>query len=250
LGSRRKKKFCLKISGNVVTTFAFRRRWEMRKHSVLSLVFVFFLSGIASADFIQVHSQEYSIEGYAHYYFNNPNYPEFGKPFTVGYQETSSSPVSQHTTWPEGKFTGRAYAESSAGGEVTSNYAWVKSSAYLDDMGDAISEAFASASITFSPLVEVMRIVAERSNLTEITLIDLTLGTTLYSYSGFYSSESIWMYFDPSHIYSINTKIDVGGTPWINFGGSLRIESIPEPATILLLGAGLIGLGYGRKRLR
>lgn len=217
--------------------------------TMLSFMLLFSAS-VARASLINVLSQEYTIDGWAHYYFNDPNYPEYGSPFTVGYQETSTSPVSQHTVWPAGTFTGYAYAESSASGGVTSHAAWVSAHAYLDDEGYAISGSSASASIIFSPLASTMRVSADRLQATDIALLDLTTGTTVYSYAGFYSSESILLSFDTDHIYSMRTEIDVAGTSWIDFGGCLHIESVPEPATVLLLASGLVCLATLGRRSR
>jgi PEP-CTERM motif len=132
----------------------------------------------------------------------------------------------------------------SASGGVTATAAWVSGQAYGWDTGEARFEsASASASMTFTPLVNVMRVSAEGEPSSRVKLVDVTGGAT-WSLSFFHpaaESVSFLMPFDLSHTYVMSSAAyaDSGMGPTV----SLSIQSVPEPATLLLLSTGLVGLG-------
>ena len=74
-----------------------------------------------------------------------------------------------------------------------------------------------------------------------ITLASTNLDTTNFDFT-----DTSGVFFAAVHIGDLNGVND--SSIWVGSGGS---SQVPEPSTLLLLGSGLIGLGFwGRKRIR
>jgi hypothetical protein len=232
--------------------FIIPKRGGLIMKKVIAMIFscVLLFAGISHADFIDVLSQEYSVENKL-ILMMQPPHPNL----TLTYKETSYFPVSRESTnygIPNG--SGGVYASSSANGGVTSEYAWVESKTSTDDKGGGIGYAHASSSITFSPLVNTMLVSAAYSGFlpTTLELTDLTKNFTLYDFVDPYKrskTENVLLSFDLSHIYTIVAATRAEGFLYVD-NASLRIQPTPEPATLLLHGAGIVGLIGFRKKFR
>ena len=56
--------------------------------------------------------------------------------------------------------------------------------------------------------------------------------------------------FQIASFFDVFTELSIdGGLNWINSDGSTRMTLVPEPATLLLLAGGLIGLAVSRRKL-
>ena len=167
-----------------------------------------FCSFSAHADFINVISQDYTIQASA-YFYHDQTYNKY-------YQETSSVPISlNEQIYGSGDhWAGGVTLGASASGDVSALSALVHCFANSSDEGDAIAYASSSASITFSPLVNKMIVTTEIGTYASIYLFDLTSNQTLYllynETEGMQSESSI-LDFDLSHIYSMNIETDMIG---------------------------------------
>ena len=190
----------------------------------------------AHAGFIDVLSQHYEISG-------NVNDLSF-------FESSGGSGLPLHDwieVWDEYDLVD--YAEAYADGGVTSTSAWA--TAHKDNGDEYSSGAFASATITFRPLVETMRITLSYMSHGTYYLDDLTSGSPVYVCEA-PDPHSPWaclISLDLFHDYSF-TVLATGPNFLVgNYtDASFLIETIPEPTTMLLLGLGLIGLAWVRSK--
>jgi len=104
----------------------------------------------------------------------------------------------------------------------------------LSTTGTFDTEIIAMSLTADSPLGPVeMRQDPNRPSLGRTTITDL--GGGLYHIDSFFD---------------VFTELSVGGSQWIPCDYSTRIELVPEPATMCLLGVGLFGLAVRRRRRR
>lgn len=208
----------------------------------------------AHADIINVLSQEYYIYGMlTQEVVYDPATDDWYFPNIVKtYQVTSALPVFLSESNGIASFT------AGASGIVKPESANVKSytGAYCDGYGH--SYVSASSSMTFSPLVNYMRVFIWSEilygNYTldshSYALEDLTSGVILFNYYDWGYTLNNIIEFDTSHIYRISTSSSASCPSWQFLESSLNLATIPEPATMLLLSLGLVGLVGIRRKIK
>jgi hypothetical protein len=205
---------------------------------------VVFIPNLGHAGFINVLSQEYSVWGYGYGYWGDDDGSVYHETL-VDYNIISDKPISvsiqEHFYVPEIGDVGYVDITTSAKGEVTSEYAWVSAFTVFWDEQNAIADGYASSSITFQPLVNMMVISMDLnswfSGLAEI--FDVTENRLLRTWeSESYPETPLTMSFNIGHIYSMSVYGygDLYITPQMNG------ISVPESSTVFLLFTGLIGL--------
>ena len=213
------------------------------KRALLVVVCLFVMAGVSNANFINVLSQEYHIYGRGYIAGYEDIYPETMECFDITSNSTASKII-----YAEG--AGFYYVNSTAYGYIDNDSAELGIRVRTDDNAGQ-THAYASSLITFSPLGSYLKISHEAIS------DEGAMAYLLDTNTGEYLTESwsIWpsIHFsavlpvDPSHTYEMFVKVDdVLWCPW-GVGAFIRIESIPEPSILLLLGIGLSGLAWLRK---
>jgi hypothetical protein len=188
----------------------------------------------------------------------------WGEAYGSSYDTSSSSPVdgscSGIITIPDyPPWDAQAFASSHA--DVFS--AWAR--AGKDYMGSAIG--YADTLVTFRPLSSASEtmsfgfdwIADDGVAHWNAELIDVTGGTSLWTADWWGSGghwnreESLTYDFDTGHLYRLHftlmASIGDPGVTWAEAGTS-SLERVPEPAALLFLGIGLIGIPVIRRRFR
>jgi hypothetical protein len=226
----------------------------MRKTTLIIFLFVLLLSGVAHAGFINIISQEYKISGYVDYAYGDISDDGTIQGYHEDYSDTSSLPVSGGVFLPINPQGATADAYSQASGGVTSEYAWLYAYKYSFSSGgpDYLAFAFADAyaSMTFSPLVSNMLVeIDNNSSFGWVGLYDLTSGQLIANQPD-KAMSTFLISFDLSHIY----EAVAGTNSYLGDDNSteeyFKIAPVPEPATMLLLGLGLIGLAGIRRKIQ
>lgn len=216
----------------------------------------FFFASDSFATIIDIISQEYTITGSG--CIVCPEFDEFGQCIGTTFKLETSYDITSYTTvsfdtgvvFYEDEYCAGSYSiATTADGGITEDSAWVHVYGNVDDEGCGTAYGVGSAVITFQPYVSTVELITNPTGLGSLSIVDLTSGDALleiieYCYGDYIPA---FLSLDPSHTYAMGIyNCDM----WWGGDMSLEIRSVPEPATMLLLGASLVSLFGVRRKLK
>lgn len=216
----------------------------------------------ASAMPIEVLSSDYHIWGI----ISGKIYPLYGvhELISESYDFYSSQPISHYVTFEE-EYPG-TYFWATSSGEAFHTNVESSSHSYGEIFLGGPNAAYADSTWVFKTPSNQVNIdfdwsYSQQRSLCyafgEIWLEDLTAGTELFylkagppggiTLDGHYTLD---LDLDPTHLYSLRTYSQAtSGDDSIGYDINAAF-SVPEPSTILLMGAGIVGLAFARKKLK
>jgi len=228
---------------------------------VLAAVALAAFPAAARADFINVISQTYHIDGSA----DAPHYVDPSNAFSFD-QTSSTSPVSiNHTVvfFAPGIDSGGVQFISRAEGAVTPQSASITAFNLVYTFGDnAAVSSYTFASLTFQPLEPQILVIPKSLEPNDThgfgALYDETAGTTVLQFSVFpyYQVPFIKLPVDTTHVYTIAVSARAVGEA-DSRGGTLTVQAVPESESVLaFLAVGMVaivatlGISFRDPRLR